>query len=76
MKLRDELKIRAKLTNNIGDWDIWKKLKNKVNRDVRKEKRGQKENEIKSVENDNTAKGIWNLLKKKPAGLNLSRQQL
>ena len=65
MKLRDELKIRAKLTNNIEDWDVWKKLKNEVNRDVRKEKRGQKENEIKSVENDNTAKGIWNLVKKK-----------
>ena len=27
MKLRDKLKIRAKLTNNIEDWDVWKKIK-------------------------------------------------
>ena len=58
MKLRDKLKIRAKLTNNIEDWNVWKKLKNEVNRDVRKEKKVHKENEIKSVENNTTAKGI------------------
>ena len=47
MKLRDELKTRAKLTNNIEDRNVWKKLKNEVNRDVRKEKKVHKENEIK-----------------------------
>ena len=44
MKLRDDLKVRSKITNNFQNWDDWKRLKNEVNRDIRKEKLTKKEN--------------------------------
>ena len=69
MKLRDEFKTRAKLTNDIEDWNAWKRLKNEVNKDVRKEKNTNKENEIKSVGDDTTAKGIWRFVKQKACWL-------
>ena len=65
MKERDELKIRAKITNNTEDWDVWKRVKNRVNRIVRKEKGNMKENEIKEISNDSTAKSLWNYIKRK-----------
>ena len=65
MKIRDNLRKKAKVTNDINDWDEWKRSKNEVNREIRKEKATYKENEIKNVSNDTTAKSLWNLVKTK-----------
>ena len=31
MKSRDELRMKAKTTNDANDWDRWKRMKNEVN---------------------------------------------
>ena len=65
MRERDELKIRAIITNNTEDWDVWMRVKKRVNRIERKEKGNMKENKIKEGSNDSTAKSLWNYIKRK-----------
>ena len=65
MKWRDNLRIKAKATDNYWDWENWKRVKNQVNKDIRRERLKFKENEIQNVSNDTTAKSLWNLVKKK-----------
>ena len=65
MKRRDELKLRSKSTNDNDYWENWKRMKNEVNRAIRKEKSKSKDNEIKVVSEDITAKSLCNYVKRK-----------
>ena len=65
MRERDNLKIKAKFSNEINDWNNWKKQKNEVNKLIRKEKSKQIDSEINIVNNDRAAKSLWNIVKRK-----------
>ena len=63
MNERDELKNRASRSNSKDDWLEWKKVKNRVNKMIRKEKNSKKDNEILKVSNDSSAKSLWNMVR-------------
>ena len=65
MTERDKLKKIAKRTNSDADWNNWKKSKNKVNKLIRKEKSSKSTDDIIKVSKDKTAKGLWNMVKRK-----------
>ena len=58
MAERDSLKLKAKISNLKVHWLDWKRMKNLVNKRVRKEKSSQRENEIKKVSADASAKSV------------------
>ena len=59
--VRDQLHSKAILTNNIADWDNYKKMKNKVTSMVRDAKREYYYSSIE--ENKGDHRGMWRVLK-------------
>ena len=69
MKIRDELNKKAKKSNSPDDWNQWRRIKNFVNKMIRKEKKNVNVSEIKEIEGERSAKSIWNFEKKSLMGL-------
>ena len=64
IKERDVLKKTAIRTGEKVDWDLWRKVKNKVNNLVRNERKKSDENDIIKVEKGKNCSELWNFVKK------------